>query len=100
MRIVLAPGPDGVVAVATDDVGTPTAPPQSFPDAPAAVRALEPQESESRHPRWVWPDTAAVYPDVLRAGLRVQRCHDLALTGALLAARSGRRAAAPPAPPP
>ncbi|WP_043808669.1 bifunctional 3'-5' exonuclease/DNA polymerase [Rhodococcus triatomae] len=94
MRIVLAPGPDRVVTVATDDAGTPTAPPESFPDAAAAVRALEPE-----HPRWVWPDTAAVYPDVLRAGLRVQRCHDIALTGALLAGRAGRPTT-PPAPPP
>ena len=76
MRVVLAPGPERVVAIRTDDTGAATAAPALFPDAAAAVRAFEPE-----HPRWVWPDTAAIYPSVLRAGLRVQRCHDLALTG-------------------
>lgn len=94
MRVVLAPGPERVIAVRTDDNGEAVAAPTAFPDATAAVRALEPER-----PRWVWPDTAAVYPSVLRAGLRVERCHDLALTDALLRTRAGRppAATAPPA---
>jgi DNA polymerase-1 len=39
--------------------------------------------------RWVWADTAAIYPRLLRAGVRVERCHDLALTETLLLAREG-----------
>lgn len=42
------------------------------------------------HPRWVWPATADVYPGLLRAGVRVARCHDLELTEALLSGHAGR----------
>ena len=49
--------------------------------------------------RWVWAATAEIYPALLRAGVRVRRCHDVELTEALLlgprrplgrAARAGR----------
>ncbi|MFC4605981.1 bifunctional 3'-5' exonuclease/DNA polymerase [Rhodococcus kronopolitis] len=86
MRIVLVPGPEHTCATRTDDDGHPLGAPLTFPDPVAAVRALEPGE----HPRWVWPDTATVYPAVLRAGLTVRRSHDLALTDALLRTRAGR----------
>jgi hypothetical protein len=39
--------------------------------------------------RWVWPSTRSLYPELLRAGVRVARCHDIELTAALLAARDG-----------
>jgi hypothetical protein len=39
--------------------------------------------------RWVWSATAEMYPDLLRAGVRVERCHDVALTEGLLLAREG-----------
>jgi DNA polymerase-1 len=42
--------------------------------------------------RWVWAACADVYPALLRAGVRLQRCHDVALTEALLLAREGRHA--------
>src|SRR5437763_15160402 len=42
--------------------------------------------------RWVWAACGDVYPALLRAGVRVQRCHDVALTEALLLAREGRQA--------
>jgi DNA polymerase I len=35
--------------------------------------------------RWVWADTAAIYPRLLAAGVRVDRCHDLRLCHAILA---------------
>ncbi|MDR7254113.1 DNA polymerase-1 [Nocardioides sp. BE266] len=35
-------------------------------------------------PRWVWDDTARWYPDLLAAGVRVARCHDLRLCHHLL----------------
>ncbi|GAA4481521.1 bifunctional 3'-5' exonuclease/DNA polymerase [Rhodococcus olei] len=91
---MLAPGPERVVAIRTGDDGTVTGSPVEFPDAAAAVRAFE-----SEHPRWVWPDTAAVYPQILRTGLRVDRCHDLALTRALLSVRAGKPAPAQALPP-
>jgi hypothetical protein len=39
--------------------------------------------------RWVWPSAAAVYPALLRAGVRVARCHDVTLTERLLASSDG-----------
>ena len=45
--------------------------------------------------RWVWADTSTVYPSLLRAGVRVDRCHDVALTEALLVARDGEQATPP-----
>ncbi len=45
--------------------------------------------------RWVWPDTATIYPRLLSAGVRVARCHDLRLSHAIL-----RLAAAEPWPAP
>ncbi|QIM15946.1 bifunctional 3'-5' exonuclease/DNA polymerase [Leucobacter insecticola] len=35
-------------------------------------------------PRWVWSDTAAWLPQLLAAGVRVMRCHDLRLSHAIL----------------
>lgn len=39
--------------------------------------------------RWVWADTSMIYPSLLRSGVRVDRCHDIALTEALLRASAG-----------
>ena len=51
-----------------------------------AVRSLEAEQ----RPRWIWADTARVYPELLRAGVRVERCHDVVLVDEILAARAGR----------
>ena len=40
--------------------------------------------------RWVWAAAGEIYPALLRAGVRVERCHDVALTEALLLGRDGR----------
>ncbi len=40
--------------------------------------------------RWVWAAADGCYPDLLRAGLRLARCHDVALVEALLLGRDGR----------
>jgi hypothetical protein len=40
--------------------------------------------------RWVWTASSAIYPSLLRAGVRVERCHDVALTEGLLLAREGQ----------
>jgi hypothetical protein len=54
-------------------------------DLAAAVR-----EHEQRGDvRWVWADTAEVYPGLLEAGIRVERCHDVVLTERLLLSREG-----------
>ncbi|MBC7590623.1 MAG: bifunctional 3'-5' exonuclease/DNA polymerase [Salinibacterium sp.] len=45
-------------------------------------------EREPRHPRWVWGDTSWWYPQLLAAGVRVDRCFDLRLCHAILRASS------------
>jgi DNA polymerase-1 len=54
-------------------------------DLSTAVRELE----ASDQPRWIWADTGRFYPDLLRAGVRVARCHDVVLVDEILAAREG-----------
>src|SRR5262245_47192504 len=47
-------------------------------------------ERERLHrPRWLWPSTAELYPRLLLAGVRVERCHDLELAEALLLGAEG-----------
>ena len=55
-------------------------------DLVAAVTGYE----RSGAVRWVWAATASIYPALLRAGVRVERCHDIALIEALLLGREGR----------
>lgn len=45
-------------------------------------------EWERQTPRWVWDDTSRVYPALLAARVRVERCFDLRLTHAILRASS------------
>ena len=66
--------------------GTADGPAFDVPDLGAAVR-----EREAAGPvRWVWAATAEIYPALVRAGVRVRRCHDLELTEALLLGHAGR----------
>ena len=62
------------------------------PDPPVPVGELAGAIAarEADDVRWVWPDTARCYPRLLRSGVRVARCHDLALTEALLLGYAGR----------
>ncbi|MGW3604600.1 bifunctional 3'-5' exonuclease/DNA polymerase [Micromonospora sp. NPDC005161] len=69
-----------------DAAGQPTGPTEVVTDLAAAVAAREAAE----RPRWVWPTAGAVYPALLRAGVRVERCHDVELTEALLLGHAGR----------
>ncbi len=45
------------------------------------------ERERSASVRWVWQSSALVYPRLLRAGVRVGRCHDIELTEALLLGR-------------
>ncbi|MBC7290615.1 MAG: bifunctional 3'-5' exonuclease/DNA polymerase, partial [Actinotalea sp.] len=49
-------------------------------DLPRVVAARE----ASDPPRWVWDDTGRRYPQLLAAGVRVRRAHDLRLSHAIL----------------
>lgn len=52
-------------------------------DLPAAVARREFRRDDER-PRWVWDATAVWYPDLLAAGVRVDRAHDLRLARTIL----------------
>ncbi|BBH67188.1 DNA polymerase I [Actinoplanes sp. OR16] len=77
--------PDGRLQDLRAD-GGPAGPPHQVADLPATIAAREAADQ----PRWVWASTADVYPALLRAGIRVARCHDLELTEALLLGHAGR----------
>ncbi|WP_159940117.1 MULTISPECIES: bifunctional 3'-5' exonuclease/DNA polymerase [unclassified Nocardiopsis] len=70
------------------ELGPAPGPVRRVPDLAAAVRAAEHAWPEP--PRWVWSAGEDLYPDLVRAGVRVARCHDTALTEALLLGYDGR----------
>ncbi|MFF2276201.1 bifunctional 3'-5' exonuclease/DNA polymerase [Agromyces sp. NPDC058126] len=79
MRIAIGTAPRGRVAlVDVDDPSHPIAV-LDADELPAAVAELERQR-----PRWVWSDARRWYPALLGAGVRVERCHDLLLGGAIV----------------
>ncbi|GAA3241488.1 bifunctional 3'-5' exonuclease/DNA polymerase [Actinocorallia longicatena] len=65
--------------------GVPLGPVRRVEDLAGAVRELE-----ADAPRWVWEASSRVYPRLLAAGVRVERCHDLELVEALLLGFDGR----------
>jgi DNA polymerase-1 len=66
--------------------GSPAGEVEHAPDLATAIR-----DREAAGPvRWVWAATTEIYPTLLRAGVRVRRCHDLELTEALLLGHAGR----------
>ncbi|GHC95477.1 DNA polymerase I [Nocardiopsis terrae] len=82
MRIAVVSDGDGGGWLRELGDGTPPAPVRRVGDLAAAVREAE--HSGGQPPRWVWADTEDLYPDLVRAGVRVSRCHDASLTEALL----------------
>lgn len=90
MRVAVAAGP-GRTALLQElaEDGSGYAAPALVNDFPAAVAEYERAGPGDEHVRWVWADTSTIYPSLLRAGVRVDRCHDAALTQALLRARGG-----------
>ncbi|MFL6127866.1 MAG: bifunctional 3'-5' exonuclease/DNA polymerase [Mycobacteriales bacterium] len=88
MRYVVVAGPDcrsGSLR-AVDDRGAPVGPVEVVDDVVAAVDGRE----RAGHPRWVWPATDDIYPELLAAGVVVGRCVDLALTEGILLGHEGR----------
>lgn len=53
-------------------------------DLPGVVSDREGRARPDEPVRWVWDDTTRWYPDLLAAGVRVARCHDLRLGHAIL----------------
>ncbi|MFU8946325.1 bifunctional 3'-5' exonuclease/DNA polymerase [Mycetocola zhadangensis] len=97
MFIVLGGSPSGRATLTTvDSTGT-------LVDTATVSRAeliTEVARRERDHPRWVWEDTSQWYPSLIKAGITVERCHDLRLCHRILrladAARTTELAAAPP----
>ncbi|MEU6313496.1 bifunctional 3'-5' exonuclease/DNA polymerase [Streptomyces sp. NPDC047014] len=59
----------------------------------ARLRVRDPAEAVRAAPpgtRWIWRSTAAVYPRLLAAGVRVERCHDIEACELLLLGHEGR----------
>ncbi|GII21771.1 bifunctional 3'-5' exonuclease/DNA polymerase [Planosporangium mesophilum] len=79
------PGGGGHLRELSDD-GRPDGAAVPVADLAAAVAARE----IAHGPRWLWASTAETYPRLLAAGVRVERCHDLELTEALLLGYEGR----------
>jgi DNA polymerase I len=73
---------DGNVAVSTlTDTGDESGPSRSLS---AAAFLNFARDHEPLTPRWVWDDTARWYPQLLAAGIRVRRAHDLRLCHVIL----------------
>jgi DNA polymerase-1 len=84
-RWALAGTGDGRALVCPLDAhGRPAGPVREAVSAAAAVRACP------RATRWVWRATSAVYPQLLSAGVRVERCYDVETAEGLLLGHEGR----------
>lgn len=69
-----------------DELGGPVAPAETTADLAKSIEQVE----QEHHPRWVWPSTAELYPALLAAGVRVERCYDVGLAEGLLLNYTGR----------
>ncbi|MFD9333625.1 bifunctional 3'-5' exonuclease/DNA polymerase [Streptomyces sp. NPDC060028] len=80
-------------ALAEDGDGAWHAAPLGADGAGPRVSVRDPAEAVRAAPggtRWVWRSTAAVYPRLLAAGARVERCHDIEDAELLLLGHEGR----------
>lgn len=78
--VVVAPEADGMGRVRV--VGEPG-------DRTVRLAEWVADTEQAHHPRWVLPSAAEVYPALLRAGARIERCHDLTLAEGILLAFAG-----------
>ncbi|MDQ0277914.1 DNA polymerase-1 [Arthrobacter silviterrae] len=79
MYALLAQAPEGHAASVQlwADDGTPAEPARTVVHTGLAAVVLEIEREHQ--PRWVWDRAQHWYPELLAAGVRVERCHDLAL---------------------
>jgi len=88
MQVVVVPEADGAGRVRVLAESGSAGAPEKVADLAGWVAGMA-----AHDPRWVVPSAEALYPDLLRAGVRLGRCHDLALTESILLAveqRPGR----------
>ena len=81
--VPLDDGAASVVPLADD--ASPTGPAMRVADLAAYVRDAE----RGGAVRWLWPSTSELYPTLVRADVRVRRCHDHELVEALLLGAEG-----------
>src|SRR6266567_8931487 len=89
VRVAVVPGPgqSGLLCPLDED-GRPAGAPVEAADLVAAVAEYEQAGSgQQGGTRWVWRSATGPYPALLRAGVRVARCHDIMLADALLRSR-------------
>ncbi|MFF1416690.1 bifunctional 3'-5' exonuclease/DNA polymerase [Streptomyces sp. NPDC058280] len=85
-RWALAPADGGGALLAPLGAdGRPAGPVLREPDLVGAVRARLPDVA-----RWVWRSTAELYPRLLAAGVRIERCYDIEVAELLLLGHEGR----------
>lgn len=82
-------------ALATTETGGARLTPLTTGGLPAAPALTEPDLAEAVRSRpdvirWVWRSTAEIYPRLLAAGVRIDRCYDIEAAESLLLAHEGR----------
>jgi hypothetical protein len=84
VRVAVVPGPgqSGLLRWLRED-GSPAGDVVEVADLIAAIREHE----QNGGARWVWSSTAGAYHRLLASGVRVVRCHDVALADALVLGR-------------
>ena len=83
MYVVLTRTSRGISALRLDDAAVPLGDVETMAEAQLPVWA---GRVERERPRWVWDDTTRWYPNLLAAGIRVERCVDLRLSHQILRA--------------
>ncbi|MFC0430484.1 bifunctional 3'-5' exonuclease/DNA polymerase [Kutzneria buriramensis] len=87
MRVAVVPiDAGGALTQELTEDGRPSGEPRAWADLVTAVGSLE----RASAPRWVWAHGMDIYPRLLAAGVRVERCHDVELTETLLLGYIGR----------
>ncbi|OJV26846.1 MAG: bifunctional 3'-5' exonuclease/DNA polymerase [Actinobacteria bacterium 69-20] len=85
---------DGAVGDVSADAPVAHAAAEAVGGAAAVTEVTGPAElaewEQSYAPRWIFDLAAEMYPALLALGIRVRRCHDLALTERILLGREGR----------
>ncbi|MBR8744302.1 bifunctional 3'-5' exonuclease/DNA polymerase [Nocardiopsis sp. MG754419] len=90
MRIAVVADGEGGGRLRELDGASPAGTDRHVSDLVAEIRRIEREADASSPPRWVWASTEDVYPELVRAGVRVRRCHDVEHTEALLLGHAAR----------
>ena len=90
MRIAVVADGEGGGWLRELEGASPTGPARRVDDLAGTIGEIEQGSRAQEPPRWVWAATEDVYPELVRAGVRVRRCHDVEHTEALLLGHAAR----------